>query len=84
LRSLTGAQLTLAEFRGKQAVVLFFYPTGFMLFNDRTYPNFIRLLQMLEVPARMSDMSFSFCRRLSSRISVTIAPPRLARKRGCA
>ncbi|HPM82593.1 MAG TPA: FAD-dependent oxidoreductase [Candidatus Anammoximicrobium sp.] len=33
--------------------------TGFMVFNDRTYPNFIRLLQMLDVPARMSDMSFS-------------------------
>jgi len=31
--------------------------TGFMVFNDRTYPNFIRLLQMLDVPARMSDMS---------------------------
>lgn len=33
--------------------------TGFMVFNDRTYPNFIRLLSLLDVPARMSDMSFS-------------------------
>jgi predicted NAD/FAD-binding protein len=33
--------------------------TGFMVFNDRTYPNFVRLLQMLDVPARKSDMSFS-------------------------
>jgi len=33
--------------------------TGFMVFNDRTYPNFVRLLQMLNVPARTSDMSFS-------------------------
>ena len=33
--------------------------TGFMVFNDRTYPNFIRLLQMLGIPARLSDMSFS-------------------------
>ncbi len=33
--------------------------TGFMVFNDRTYPNFMRLLQILDVPARMSDMSFS-------------------------
>jgi len=33
--------------------------TGFMVFNDRTYPNFIRLLQKLGVPARNSDMSFS-------------------------
>ncbi len=33
--------------------------TGFMVFNDRTYPNFIRLLQQLRIPARGSDMSFS-------------------------
>ena len=37
------------------------YPadTGFMVFNDRTYPNFIRMLDWLEVPSRASDMSFS-------------------------
>ncbi len=33
--------------------------TGFMVFNDRTYPNFVRLLQMLGVSARDSNMSFS-------------------------
>src|SRR5271157_3896324 len=33
--------------------------TGFMVFNDRTYPNFIRLLKILTIPARNSDMSFS-------------------------
>ncbi len=33
--------------------------TGFMVFNDRTYPNFIEMLRMLGVPARCSDMSFS-------------------------
>ena len=33
--------------------------TGFMVFNDRTYPNFVRVLQMLGVLVRNSDMSFS-------------------------
>jgi len=37
------------------------YPldTGFMVFNDRTYPNFVRMLELLQVPWRNSDMSFS-------------------------
>lgn len=33
--------------------------TGFMVFNDRTYPAFVRMLERLGVPARASDMSFS-------------------------
>lgn len=33
--------------------------TGFMVFNHRTYPNFTRLLRLLAVPERDSDMSFS-------------------------
>jgi uncharacterized protein len=33
--------------------------TGFMVFNDRTYPNFIQMLQLLGVASRNSDMSFS-------------------------
>lgn len=37
--------------------------TGFIVFNTRTYPNFIRLLDDLGVAARASEMSFSFtCR----------------------
>jgi predicted NAD/FAD-binding protein len=33
--------------------------TGFIVFNDRNYPNFERLLEELEVPGRPSHMGFS-------------------------
>ena len=33
--------------------------TGFMVFNHRTYPNFVRMLQLLDIPEQDSDMSFS-------------------------
>ena len=33
--------------------------TGFMVFNRRTYPNFCRLLELLEITSQPSDMSFS-------------------------
>ncbi len=46
---------------------------GFMLFNQRGYPNFIKLLQSLNVPLHKSDLSFSF----SSRNKIEYKGPQL-------
>lgn len=35
--------------------------TGFIVFNDWTYPNYIRLLDELGVPSQPTSMSFSVC-----------------------
>lgn len=32
--------------------------TGFIVFNDRTYPNFIKLMSRLGVPSQLTDMGF--------------------------
>ena len=38
--------------------------TGFLVFNERTYPNFIRLLEQLGVASHATDMCFGVrCRR---------------------
>lgn len=38
--------------------------TGFLVFNERTYPNFIELLGQLGIPSQPTDMSFGVrCRR---------------------
>ena len=38
--------------------------TGFLVFNERTYPNFIRLLEQLGVASQATDMCFGVrCRR---------------------
>ncbi len=33
--------------------------TGFIVFNQETYPNFIKLMHRLDVPCQTSDLSFS-------------------------
>ncbi|HAA71461.1 MAG TPA: FAD-dependent oxidoreductase [Planctomycetaceae bacterium] len=49
------ARMEQVEIAGRRCVV----DTGFMVFNEATYPNFCQLLRLLGVPAQNTDMSFS-------------------------
>lgn len=40
--------------------------TGFIVFNDRTYPNFIKLLSKLGIARQKTEMSFSVHNRLTA------------------
>ena len=56
--------------------------TGFIVFNDRTYPNFIALMQKLGVESRESSMSFSVrCERTGLEYNGTSFRTLFAQKR---
>ena len=55
-RSLGGHTATIdIEMDGKQLAV----DTGFIVFNDRTYPNFIKMMKQIGIYAKPTEMSFS-------------------------
>lgn len=56
--------------------------TGFIVFNDWTYPNFIKLLSRLGVPSQPSNMSFSVkCERTGLEYSGTSLNTLFAQRR---
>lgn len=52
---LGGHARTVIAGRGEQTAV----DTGFIVYNEHTYPNFSALLKQLDAPTKSSDMSFS-------------------------
>lgn len=48
---------TRVDWQGEQSAI----DTGFIVFNDRTYPGFIRLMTELGVDYQPTEMSFSVC-----------------------
>jgi len=50
-------EMTLPDAHGQ--AVTFGVDTGFLVLNERTYPNLLALLAQLDVPVAKSDMSFS-------------------------
>lgn len=60
------------------------YPvdTGFIVFNQKTYPNFVKLLQKLKVPWQKSNMSFSVhCEKTGFEYSPTSLSTLFAQRR---
>ena len=68
------------EFAGRRYAV----DTGFIVFNDWTYPNFIDLIDELEVPWQPSHMSFSVrCEKTGLEYNGTSLNSLFAQRRNC-
>jgi predicted NAD/FAD-binding protein len=56
--------------------------TGFIVFNQKTYPNFVKLIQRLKVPLQKSNMSFSVhCEKTGFEYSPTSLSTLFAQRR---
>jgi predicted NAD/FAD-binding protein len=56
--------------------------TGFIVFNQKTYPNFVKLIQRLKVPWQKSNMSFSVhCEKTGFEYSPTSLSTLFAQRR---
>lgn len=54
-----GGHSNTVEFTPKMQDISFGVDTGFLVFNQRTYPKLIQFFQELDVPIALSEMSFS-------------------------